>query len=123
MASIVAMADVLVSPRAYGDNIPLKIFDYLHSGKPIVATDILAHRSVLSEQIAKLVACTPAAIAEGITDLLLHDELAARMAQAALEQASAAPGKQSFIDLVEHLYVSTLSDDTQARLGRPLGLE
>ena len=45
------------------------------------------------------------------------------MAKAALEQASAAPGKQTFIDLVEHLYVSTLSDDTQARLGRPLGLE
>jgi len=121
--SYLAMADVLVSPRAYGDNIPLKIFDYLLSGKPIVATDIRAHRSVLSEQIAKLVACNPAAIAEGISDLLLHDELAARMAKAALEQASAAPGKQSFIDLVEHLYVSTLSDDTQARLGRPVGLE
>jgi len=121
--SYLAMADVLVSPRAYGDNIPLKIFDYLLSGKPIVATDIRAHRSVLSDQVAKLVACSPAAIAQGITDLLLNEELAARMAKSALEQASAAPGKQTFIDLVEHLYVSTLSEDTQARLGRPLGLE
>lgn len=121
--SYLAMADVLVSPRAYGDNIPLKIFDYLLSGKPIVATDIRAHRSVLSDQIAKFVACSPAAIAAGITDLLLHEEEAARMAKAALEQASAAPGKQAFIDLVESLYASALSDDTQARLERPLGLD
>ena len=121
--SYLAMADVLVSPRSYGDNVPLKIFDYLLSGKPIVATDILAHRSILNDQIAKLVACSPSAIAEGINHLLLHQDEAARIAKAALEHANAAPGKQSFIDLVEQLYVSTLSDDTQARLGRPLGLE
>jgi hypothetical protein len=40
-----------------------------------------------------------------------------------LEQSSAAPGKQAFIDLVESLYASALSDDTQARLKRPLGLD
>jgi len=118
-----AMADVLVSPRAYGDNVPLKIFDYLLSGKPIVATDIRAHRSVLSDQIAKLVACSPRAIADGINDLLLHEDDAARMAKAALDQASAAPGKQAFIDLVEFLYASALSDKTKDRLGRPIGLE
>lgn len=121
--SYLAMADVLISPRAYGDNIPLKIFDYLLSGRPIVATDIRAHRSVLSDQIAKLVACSPAAIAEGITDLLLHEDDAARMAKAALDQASAAPGKQAFIDLVESLYASALSDKTKDRLGRPFGLD
>jgi glycosyltransferase involved in cell wall biosynthesis len=121
--SYLAMADVLVSPRAYGDNVPLKIFDYLLSGKPIVATDIRAHRSVLNEQIAKLVACSPAAIAEGINDLLLHEDDAARMAKAALDQASAAPGKQAFIDLVESLYASALSDKTKDRLGRPVGLD
>ena len=54
-----AIADVLVSPRAYGDNIPLKIFDYVLSGKPIVATDIRAHRSILNDRTAQLVACTP----------------------------------------------------------------
>lgn len=121
--SYLAIADVLVSPRSYGDNVPLKIFDYLLSGKPIVATDILAHRSILNDQIAKLVACSPSAIAEGINHLLLHHDEAARIAKAALDHANAAPGKQSFIDLVETLYASALSDDTQTRLGRPLGLD
>ena len=115
------MADVLVSPRAYGDNVPLKIFDYLHSGKPIVATDNRAHRSVLDERIAKLVACSPTAIAEGIKYLLLNEGDAARMAKAALDQASAAPGKQAFIHLVDTLYDSALSDKSKERLGGPIG--
>ena len=35
-------ADVLVSPRSHGTNTPLKIYQYLRSGRPIVATR-LAH--------------------------------------------------------------------------------
>ena len=31
-------SDVLVSPRSRGTNTPLKIYQYLRSGKPIVAT-------------------------------------------------------------------------------------
>ena len=31
-------ADVLVSPRSFGTNTPLKIYQYLRSGRPIVAT-------------------------------------------------------------------------------------
>ena len=36
--------------RAYGGNLPLKIFDYLAASRPIVATDIPTHRTVLSEE-------------------------------------------------------------------------
>ena len=36
-------ADILLSPRKYGTNIPLKIYPYLRSGKPMVVTDIPAH--------------------------------------------------------------------------------
>jgi glycosyltransferase involved in cell wall biosynthesis len=49
-----ALATVLVSPRAYGDNLPLKIFDYLAAGVPIVATDIAAHRSLLDPTRAEM---------------------------------------------------------------------
>ncbi len=55
MAAFLALADVLVSPRAYGGNLPLKIFDYLAAGRPIVATDIPTHRTVLAEERAVLV--------------------------------------------------------------------
>ena len=39
--------DVLVSPRSRGTNTPLKIYQYLRSGKPIVATRLLTHTQVL----------------------------------------------------------------------------
>ena len=52
-----------LAPR--GDNLPLKVFDYLAAGKPIVATDIPAHRSALDESRALLTGTCPAEIAAG----------------------------------------------------------
>lgn len=113
-----AMADVLVSPRAYGDNIPLKIFDYVLSGKPVVATDIPAHRSILDERTALLVECSKDGLAAGIRRLIASPELGARISDAALATASAAPGKQAYIGLVEALYASTLQPGKQAARAR-----
>ena len=36
--AFVQACDILVSPRIRGTNTPLKIYSYLRSGKPIVAT-------------------------------------------------------------------------------------
>ena len=55
-------ADVLVSPRSRGTNTPLKIYQYLRSGKPIVATRLLTHTQVLSDDTAILTDATPARI-------------------------------------------------------------
>jgi glycosyltransferase involved in cell wall biosynthesis len=118
MPAYLAMADVLVSPRAYGDNIPLKIFDYVLSGKPIVATDIPAHRSILDERTALLVECSDIGLAAGIQRLIANPELGARISQEALSMASAAPGKQAYIGLVESLYASTLEPGKQAPRAR-----
>ena len=51
--------DVLVSPRSRGTNTPLKIYQYLRSGKPIVATRLLTHTQVLSDETAILTGATP----------------------------------------------------------------
>jgi glycosyltransferase involved in cell wall biosynthesis len=59
-------ADVLVSPRSRGTNTPLKIYQYLRSGKPIVATRLLTHTQVLSDQTAFLTGSTPPEFARGI---------------------------------------------------------
>ena len=84
IAAYHAMADVLVSPRAYGGNLPLKVFDYLAAGRPIVATDIPTHRTILTEERAVLVAPESGSIAAGILSLLTQPERAARIARAAL---------------------------------------
>ena len=59
-------ADVLVSPRSSGTNTPLKIYQYLRSGRPIVATRLLTHTQVLDDEISILTEATPEGFAAGI---------------------------------------------------------
>jgi glycosyltransferase involved in cell wall biosynthesis len=102
--AFLALADVLVSPRAYGDNLPLKIFDYLNAGKPIVATDIPAHRAVLSEDRAVLTGLWSPDLARGIVRLLRDRELAERLARAGKEYAQEKLGWFAFVRSVRELY-------------------
>lgn len=62
-------ADILVSPRTQGNNTPMKIYSYLDSGKPVVATNLPTHTQVLDEEIACLADPTPADIAGAIVNL------------------------------------------------------
>jgi len=59
-------ADVLVSPRSSGTNTPLKIYQYLRSGRAIVATRLLTHTQVLSDEVAILTEPNPESFARGI---------------------------------------------------------
>jgi glycosyltransferase involved in cell wall biosynthesis len=61
-----AACDVLVSPRSRGTNTPLKIYQYLRSGKPIVATRLLTHTQVLDDGTAILTGASPEEFAAGI---------------------------------------------------------
>src|SRR6476659_4971205 len=62
--------DVLVSPRSRGTNTPLKIYQYLRSGKPIVATRLLTHTQVLSDETAFLTGVAPQEFAQGIVEAI-----------------------------------------------------
>ena len=63
-------ADVLVSPRSHGTNTPLKIYQYLRSGRPIVATRLLTHTQVLDDEVSFLTEATPEGFAAGILDAI-----------------------------------------------------
>jgi glycosyltransferase involved in cell wall biosynthesis len=63
-------ADVLVSPRSAGTNTPLKIYQYLRSGRPIVATRLLTHTQVLNDSVAILTPPTEEGFAAGILSAL-----------------------------------------------------
>ncbi|HSF42579.1 MAG TPA: glycosyltransferase [Thermoanaerobaculia bacterium] len=99
-----ALADVVVSPRAYGDNLPLKIFDYLAAGKPIVATDIPAHRALLDESRALLTRAWSPELASAIVRLLRDRPLAARLAAAGQAYAAERFGWFEFVRSVGDLY-------------------
>ncbi len=79
ISTYMALADILVSPRTEGTNTPLKIFTYLKSGKPIVATNLSTHTQVLNENISMLVDPTPEGISQGIISLLRDKELRLKM--------------------------------------------
>jgi glycosyltransferase involved in cell wall biosynthesis len=59
-------ASVLVSPRSSGTNTPLKIYQYLRSGRPIVATRLRTHTQVLDDAVSILVEPTDEGLAAGI---------------------------------------------------------
>jgi glycosyltransferase involved in cell wall biosynthesis len=76
-------ADVLVSPRSSGTNTPLKIYQYLRSGRPIVATRLITHTQVLSDEIAILTAPAADEFACGILRAVNDPAFAARIGDAA----------------------------------------
>lgn len=67
-------ADLLVSPRSTGTNTPLKIYQYLRAGKPIVATRLLTHTQVLDDDVAVLTGATGGEFAAGM--LAMFDDRA-----------------------------------------------
>jgi glycosyltransferase involved in cell wall biosynthesis len=82
LPAFLALAHVLVSPRRQGENTPFKIYTYLASGKPIVATRIATHTQLLDDTMAFLVDPTAEGLAHGIRAVLAEPkEAAARAAR------------------------------------------
>lgn len=63
-------ATVLTSPRKHGTNTPLKVYEQLASGIPLVATRIYSHTQVLTDDVCFLVDPTPEAMGDGIVAAL-----------------------------------------------------
>jgi glycosyltransferase involved in cell wall biosynthesis len=79
----VARARVLVSPRLWGSNTPLKIYEQLASGVPLVATRILSHTQVVSDDVCFLVEPEPSRLAEGLVRALTDEDARRRRSDGA----------------------------------------
>jgi glycosyltransferase involved in cell wall biosynthesis len=78
----ISLADVLVSPRVSGTNTPLKIYSFLKSGKPLVATKLRTHTQVLDDNIAVLAPADAEGLAAGLAFALESEEAGARAREA-----------------------------------------
>jgi glycosyltransferase involved in cell wall biosynthesis len=87
MPAYLRASDVLVSPRSRGTNTPLKIYQYLRAGKPIVATRLLTHTQVLSDQTAILTGTSSREFADGILAALNDPARAEEVGRRARELA------------------------------------
>lgn len=78
-------ADVLVSSRISGNNVPLKVYTFLSSGIPLVATRVPSHLQILNDQNSILAAPTPADFARALQYALMEqsDEQRKAMARSA----------------------------------------
>jgi glycosyltransferase involved in cell wall biosynthesis len=81
------LADVLVSPRSEGENTPLKIYSYMLSATPIVATNLPTHTQVLDDSTAFLCEPTPVSLAAEILRALHDTQLAGRIGSRARKLA------------------------------------
>ena len=95
--AFVAAATVLASPRIRGTNTPLKIYSYLRSGVPIVATNLLTHTQVLTAEVARLAPAEATSFAAAIGELL--DDPAARrsLAEAARRLSDAKYSREVYL--------------------------
>lgn len=86
---VLAEADVLVSPRIQGQNTPMKVYSYLDSGRPLLATRLPTHTQVLDDEIALLAEPTPAALGAGLVVLLRDPARRAALARRARARVDA----------------------------------
>jgi glycosyltransferase involved in cell wall biosynthesis len=80
---LLAAVDVAVSPRSRGTNTPLKIYEILASGIPLVATRIESHTQVLSDAICFLADPEPADFARAIESALANPDQSRQVAESA----------------------------------------
>ncbi len=82
--AFMACSDLLLSPRSSGTNTPLKIYSYLRSGIPVVATRILTHTQVLDDSVSELTDPTPEGFAAGILQVLDNSAYAKKLTRNAM---------------------------------------
>ena len=104
LSSFLAKADILVSPRGKGNNTPMKLYSYLQSGKPIVATNLPTHTQVLNEQVAILAEPQPESFAKGLVRLINDDALAKKIGLAGKQLVEQEFSYGAFREKVNELY-------------------
>jgi glycosyltransferase involved in cell wall biosynthesis len=82
LAGYLSQADILVSPRLQGENTPMKLYSYLHSGVAVLATKLPTHTQVLNSRVALLADATPDAFSEAMLYLLGDQQLRTALGQA-----------------------------------------
>jgi glycosyltransferase involved in cell wall biosynthesis len=104
-------ADVLVSPRSTGTNTPLKIYQYLRSGRPIVATRLLTHTQVLTDDVAFLTEPTAKGFGDGILAALAQPDRARAIGARARQLAETKYTYEAYLSLTQqacaHLFGET----------------
>ena len=113
-------ANVLVSPRSRGTNTPLKIYQYLRSGKPIVATRLLTHTQVLNDDTALLTGATAREFADGILAALTDKRRAAAIGKQARLMADTKYSYEAYLERTRQACAALHGHGSPNRSDRPV---
>ena len=78
-------ANALVSPRTLGFNTPMKIYSYLHSGIPVLATNLYTHTQVVSSENTVLAEPEKSQFAKGIVEVITNKGLREKVSKNAVK--------------------------------------
>ena len=104
MGDYIRQADILVSPRIKGNNTPMKIYPYLHSSKPVLATDIDSHTQVLTKAISMLAPATKDGFAKAMIALIKDEGLRLKLGEAGKKFIDENHTFQTFETKVNQIY-------------------
>lgn len=101
-------ADVIASPRSRGGNTPLKIYGYMRSGRPLVATDLHTHTQTLDADMACLTPASAEGFAAGLARVLDDPDYAKRLAENAGDRAAERYSDDAYMARVRDFYRDVL---------------
>ena len=82
LGALLTQADIVTAPRIRGINTPMKVFPYLHSGRPVLVTDLPTHTQILDASVCELAAAEPEAFAAALIRLARDPERRRALGQA-----------------------------------------
>ncbi len=108
-------ADILVSPRIQGNNTPMKIYSYLDSGRPVLATRLPTHTQVLEDSIAMLASTDSSEFMQAMVTLILDAEKRSQLASAAAERVKKEFSRPAFRRKLISFYKDLENEITHSR--------
>jgi len=106
MNAYMQQADFLLSPRTKGINTPMKIYSYLASGVPVLATALPTHTQVMSNDIAFLTEANAVQLADTMRELISNPDLSKLKSEQAKEFIEREHSLNAFKNRVDLIYDS-----------------
>jgi len=116
IATYIELADFLALPRGRTDNIPLKLFDYMVSGKPIIAMRHAAYEPLLDQTRAFICDPTSQALAGAITRACRSPREAESVGRESRRYARRQFGWGRFVDFVRDTYTDSMFEREESDL-------
>lgn len=110
LGSLCSQSQLLLSPRITGENTPMKLYSYLDSGVPVLATDLPTHTEVIDREIGYLARPEPQAFSSAIVTIFDDLGAAGKKAVKARQFIAENHSREVFADKVEEIYAKVASE-------------